>query len=252
MTDVINKYADASVPGAITRSNPVVADRVMNASKPLTAFGQPCKIVSNKIETIEAGDLAFVFYGILSRLAPSKDGSLTAAFLSGTPDADYPQAVLIKRYIAVVCAIGTPAIEGDVFMRVVADIGKDLGDLEATEDIDIAGAADAGNTGTGVVETETVEDSDLIQAGVYTCVLTETSSTADYTVTAPDGTQMKNGNVATAYDDKGISWNITDAGTMTDGDIFTITVIRNNVKLPNVKWSVAGVDSHDVSEVFIS
>jgi len=67
MGDVINKYANASLPGAITRSNPVVADREMDATNPLLAFGLPCKSSSGELEAIEADDTAEDFYGILSR-----------------------------------------------------------------------------------------------------------------------------------------------------------------------------------------
>ena len=247
MTDVIDKYADASLPGAVTRSNPAIIERIMNSAKPLTAFGQPCKVVSNKIETIEAGDLASVFYGILSRLAPSTGGDLSADFLSGTPNADYTQAVLVKRYIAVICAIGTPAINSPVYMRTVADTGKALGDFEATKDAVVVGGVITG-TGTGTLS---ITEDGTAKPGTWSIILQETSATAEFYLFDPDGFHVGTGNVGTELVAGGLTLTITDGGTMTIGDSFAPVVTDNNVELPNVNWSIAGKDSNNVTEVFV-
>jgi hypothetical protein len=250
MGDVINKYANASLPGAITRSNPVIVDREMDATNPLLAFGLPCKMESSEIEAIEADDTAEDFYGIISRLAPSTGGAADADFLSGTPNADYFQAVLVKMYIAVICAVGTPVIGQPVYMRVQTDTLKVIGDLEATEDSAVVGGVITG-TGTGLL-TIAITDADLVKEGEYSIVLQETSATAEFFLFDPDGILIGKGNVATELVCAGLTLTVADGGTMTAADSFAPVVTRANVKLPNVTWSVSGLDDNDVSEVFVA
>jgi hypothetical protein len=250
MGDVINFRANASIPGAITRSTPVIADRQMDSDNPVLAFGLPCKMVDGVIEAIEADDVAADFYGILSRLAPSTGGAADAGFLDGTPNATYHQAVLIKRYIAVLCAIGAPVIGQPVYMRVQADTGKVVGDLEATEDSAVAGGVITG-TGTGLL-TIAITDEELVKEGAYSIVLQETSATAEFFLFDPDGILIGKGNVATELVVAGLTMTISNAGTMTAGDSFAPVVTRANVKLPNVTWAVGGTDDNDVSEVFVA
>jgi len=177
-------------------------------------------------------------------------GAADAAFLSGTPNADYFQAALIKGYIAVICAIGTPVIGQPVYMRVQADTGKVVGDLEATEDSAVAGGVITG-TGTGEL-TIAITDADLIKEGAYSIVLQETSATAEFFLFDPDGILIGKGNVATELVCAGLTMTISNAGTMTALDSFAPVVTRANVKLPNVTWSVGGSDDNDVSEVFVA
>lgn len=63
-----------------------------------------------------------------------------------------------------------------------------------------------------------------VQVGSYVIELLETSATAAFSVTAPDGTALPNGAVATAYKSTHLSFTIANAGTMTDGDTFTVVV----------------------------
>jgi hypothetical protein len=63
-----------------------------------------------------------------------------------------------------------------------------------------------------------------VQVGSYVITLTETSATAAFTVTAPDGTALPTGNVATAYKSNHLSFLIANGGTMTTGDVFTVAV----------------------------
>jgi hypothetical protein len=43
-------------------------------------------------------------------------------------------SVFQRGSISMICKVGTPVVGGDVFVRVVADVGKDIGDLEAVAD----------------------------------------------------------------------------------------------------------------------
>jgi hypothetical protein len=63
-----------------------------------------------------------------------------------------------------------------------------------------------------------------VQVGSYVITLLATSATAAFSVTAPDGTALPNGAVATAYSTTHLSFLIANGGTMTIGDAFTVVV----------------------------
>lgn len=77
-------------------------------------------------------------------------------------------------------------------------------------------------TGTGLMSGLTFGPD--VQVGSYVITLTATSATAAFTVTAPDGTALPTGNVATAYKSNHLSFLIANGGTMTTGDVFTVVV----------------------------
>lgn len=134
MTAILYR-ASSGVPGDITRQlDTIVEQALLNSAKVPTAFGLPVKMTSGKIEKIESGDTAASFYGILTRLSPSISGDTLQTFASGTPNATAVQGVAVQGYMNVKCTVGTPARNGVVYMRVVADTGKAIGDLEATAD----------------------------------------------------------------------------------------------------------------------
>lgn len=127
--------APSGVAGDVTRpDDTVIESGLLNAAAVPSAFGAPVKIVSGKFEKIAESDTAAVFYGILSRVAPSIAGDLTETFAGGTPNADAVQGIVVSGYVNVVCTIGTPERGGIVYMRVVAATGKVVGDFEATAD----------------------------------------------------------------------------------------------------------------------
>lgn len=134
MTSILYR-ASSGVAGDVTRpDNTVVESGLLNASAAPTAFGAPVKLVSGKFEKIASGDAATVFAGILSRIAPSIAGDLVQTFAGGTPNADAVQGIVVKGYVNVVCTQGTPARGGQVYMRITADTGKLVGDLETAAD----------------------------------------------------------------------------------------------------------------------
>jgi hypothetical protein len=63
-----------------------------------------------------------------------------------------------------------------------------------------------------------------VQVGSYVITLLATSSTAAFSVVAPDGKALPNGAVGTAYAGRHLSFLISNAGTMTIGDSFTVVV----------------------------
>jgi len=134
MTSILYR-ASSGVAGDVTRpDDTVVESGLLNAAKAPTAFGAPVKIVSGKFEKVEASDAATVFYGILSRVAPSIAGDLVQTYAGGTPNASAVQGIVREGYVNVVCTQGTPARGGQVFMRITADTGKAVGDLETAAD----------------------------------------------------------------------------------------------------------------------
>lgn len=134
MTSILYR-ASSGVAGDVTRpDDTTVEPGLLNAAAAPTAFGAPVKIVSGKFEKIAASDTAAVFYGILSRVAPSIAGDTAQTYASGTPNASAVQGIVRRGYVNVVCTIGTPARGGVVYMRVTAATGKAVGDLEATAD----------------------------------------------------------------------------------------------------------------------
>ena len=77
-------------------------------------------------------------------------------------------------------------------------------------------------TGTGLMSALTFGPD--VQTGSYVITLTATGATAAFSVTAPDGTVLPTGNVATAYVSTHLSFLIANGGTMTTGDVFTVVV----------------------------
>lgn len=134
MTSILYR-ASSGVAGDVTRpDDTTVESGLLNAAAAPAAFGAPVKVVSGKFEKIADSDTAAVFYGILSRVAPSIAGDLNQTFAGGTPNTDAVQGIVVKGYVNVVCTVGTPVRGGTVYMRVAAGTGKNVGDLEATAD----------------------------------------------------------------------------------------------------------------------
>jgi len=100
------------------------------------------------------------------------------------------------------------------------DAGAVLGKLTKRQ----AAAAIPTNAGTGSGVMTALTFGPDVQVGSYVIALTETSATAAFTVTAPDGTSLPNGAVGTAYTSSHLSFSIADGGTMTAGDTYTVAV----------------------------
>lgn len=111
-------------------------------------------------------------------------------------------------------AFGQPAFRGS------GDHGVVVGGTFAATG---AGSEAAGNTGTG-----TITDSPTVAAGAkqgrYQAILLATSATAAFAVYDPDGILVGNGNVATEFTGDGLTFTISNAGTMTIGDTFYVDV----------------------------
>lgn len=105
-------------------------------------------------------------------------------------------------------------------------------------------AAVAGNTGTGTVGTVTVAAG--AKAGVYTLTFVEpATSLGDFIVEDPDGVNVGNGVVGTAFTGGGLSFTVTDgAPDFAAGDQFTITVAAGSGKFRAIDFaSAVGADA---------
>lgn len=89
-------------------------------------------------------------------------------------------------------------------------------------------ATGAGSEGPANVGTGTITDAPAVAAGAkagrYVIQLLGTSSTAPFRVEDPDGVVVGEGNVATEFSGGGITFTISNAGTMTAGDLFYVDV----------------------------
>lgn len=240
--------APSGVAGDVTRVNDtVVVQGLLDSAKVPAAFGLPVKIVAGKVTKIEAGDTAADFYGVICRIAPAISGSTDETYNGGVPNADAINSIAVRGFVNVLCKIGTPAEAGAVYMRVVADTGKAVGDLEATSDVAAAGVAGGGNTGNGTIGTVSATQS--AEAGAHTVTMLTATT---FKVSTPSGIRLKDGATGSAYTAGGVTFTITVGGTpMVAGDSFTVTVTKNNVLLPDVIWASGGVDADKNAEIRI-
>ena len=149
----------AGFAGQITRDDSkTIVPEIIDASTPPTAFGSFVKLVSGKLQPIASGDAATVVHGVLVKSYPQQSSTNTLGAAS-TPPASGVIDVLRRGYIAVPLAQGTAAKKGQVYVRVTADTGKAVGDIETAADSAkcvavsgcfFTGAADSN----GVVEVE--------------------------------------------------------------------------------------------------
>jgi hypothetical protein len=206
-------------------------------------YGKPVKMVGSKAENIEASDTASKFFGVLQRSAPQIDTTNT----SNTADADFVQQVVRKGFVAVECATGTPALGGQVYMRVVTESSQVVGDFETAYDVGVTAAA---MTGTGNATAGTMSATEAAVPGVYRALFTAATV---FNLISPSGDIGKVGATGAAYSAFGLTLTITVGGTgAIAGDYIDVTVVSNTVALPGVTFASAGKDSSDICEINIA
>lgn len=147
--------------GQVTRDDSkTIVSEIIDATTPPTAYGSFVKLVSGKLQPIASGDAASVVLGLLVQPFPVQaSGVVSALDTAATPPASGLADVMRRGYLAVKLAQGTAAKKGQVYVRVTADTGKAVGDIETAADSAkcvavtgcfFTGAADAN----GVVEVE--------------------------------------------------------------------------------------------------
>jgi hypothetical protein len=134
--------APNGVPGDITRvdQSSVEPAMLVAVGGVYATAGAPLKYVSGGVEQFNGGaETAASFAGVLVREAPAigTNGS-DSQFVPNTPYGSVPQGMCVRGYISVVCASGTPARGGAVYIQIIASGGVAVGAFRAD--------ADGGNT----------------------------------------------------------------------------------------------------------
>lgn len=141
------------IPGSVSRiANAKIEAQQVDPTNGPAVYGAPVAIdaTSHKVRAIAADDTAASVYGFAVRPFPF-GGSNVSTF--GPPSSGLVD-VMRSGYIFVTNKVGTPALNGQVYVRVVAAGGKNLGDVEAQSDstnnvavnATFMGAADANGT----------------------------------------------------------------------------------------------------------
>ncbi|WP_236209020.1 structural cement protein Gp24 [Pseudomonas tohonis] len=126
----------AGIPGDVTRaSQATIEPVVLNSASPFAGFGLFGKIVSNKFVPFGAGDTNGAEYGLLVRAYPTTGGSGSDPLGTSTPPTSGIADCLRRGYMTVKNNAGTPAKDGQVYVRVAAAAaGKPIGGIEAAAD----------------------------------------------------------------------------------------------------------------------
>ncbi len=128
--------APAGVLGDITRTDETNVEPAMLVAVTAVfaqSYGIPMVYVAGGISQYSTGKVAADFAGILARSAPEISGNLNSGFDDTVPNPDQPQNLVVRGYVNVKCAVGTPARGGVVWIRVVASTGHVIGDLETAD-----------------------------------------------------------------------------------------------------------------------
>jgi len=126
--------APAGVVGDVTRPQVSIVDSVV-IGLAFTGFGQPFKLNgSGQAVPILSGDAATVVKGFITRSVPSIGGNFNQGLNDEIPNLETVQGALKSGYMNVACKVGTPVKGGQVFVRITADTGKLVGDIETAAD----------------------------------------------------------------------------------------------------------------------
>lgn len=235
----------AGIPGTLTRTeHATVESGIYNPAKPPVAYGRFVKIVSGKVEVIEANDAASVAAGLLVRPYVTQGGQ-SDPLGTDTVNTSNLADIMKRGYMMVKNYAGTPAKDGQVYMRVAnADATHPLGGVEAASSIAVTGAAGGGNTGNGTIGTLSAAAGAV--SGAYTVTMLGATT---FRVSDPNGNELKNGATGAAYTAGGVTFTITVGATpMVAGDTFTVTVAPNTVPIAGAKFT-GPADSSGNTEV---
>ena len=232
----------AGYPGDVTRKGNSVLEPGSIGSEAVK-YGSPVKLSAGLVAALAALDIATVLHGFLVRPYPTLGAG---DLVPGSAPAGAACDVLRSGYISVALASGTAAKGGQVHVRVQADTGKAVGDIEAEADpavLSIAGEADEGNTGNATIGTLSVAEGAV--AGDY---LVDFTAATAFNVYDPNGYLMRAGATGSAFSAGGVTFTITAGATpCVAGDSFTVTVIDSgpgNVPIPATFMGPADADGN--------
>lgn len=132
------KQAPTGVAGDVTRADETNVEPAMLIAASTVfaqAFGIPMKYVTGGIQQFNGGaETAPDFAGILVREVPSISGNIGSSFTDNIPNPFQPAGLAVRGYVNVVCAAGTPARGGVVYIQIIANGGVAVGSIRATSD----------------------------------------------------------------------------------------------------------------------
>lgn len=118
--------ADNGVPGDITRtdeSNIEPAMLIAHSGTFAQAFGIPMKYVAGGIQQFSGSEAATDFAGVLIREVPSISGNTNQGLTDNIPYPSQVQGFMVRGYVSVLCAVGTPTRGGVVYVQVTSNAG---------------------------------------------------------------------------------------------------------------------------------
>lgn len=126
----------SGIPGDISRqSQATVEPQIFDPALPFPGYGLFGKLAAGKFVPITTGDTAEAVYGLLVRPYPTTGGAGSEPVGAATPPTKGVCDVLRRGYMTVKNNAGTPALGGQVYVRVAAAAaGKPIGGIEAAAD----------------------------------------------------------------------------------------------------------------------
>lgn len=129
--------APAGFPGGVSRPDETNIEPAMLVAVSgvyPSAFGIPVKYVAGGIQQFNGGaETAPSFAGVLIREVPGIGTLASDADINGggTPNPVQPQGLLVRGYVMVSVAAGTPARGGVVYVQIVTNLGVPVGAFRA-------------------------------------------------------------------------------------------------------------------------
>lgn len=126
--------APNGVAGDITRtdeSNVEPAMLVAHSGVFAQAYGIPMQYVAGGIQQFNGSEAATAFAGVLVREVPGIGGTGSDLTFADVPYQLVPQGLCVRGYVSVLCAVGTPARGGVVYVQITANNGVAVGSFRA-------------------------------------------------------------------------------------------------------------------------
>ena len=131
MGNVIGLVMNNGFAGSYSRQPDQIIDTRFAGSGGV-AFGQAVKYSSGAVVGFGAGDAATAFVGVATREVKTTDANGTAGYAESEP-----VPVMKRGRVNVKCNVGTPALNGDVYVRITANVlipDGVVGGFEASSD----------------------------------------------------------------------------------------------------------------------
>lgn len=233
------KRMPSGIPGDVSRKlDSVVEQCVLNPSLPFAGYGLPGKFAGGKLVPLVAGDLGSVVEAFNVRPYPTQTVNADGTGVSASVIGDK----LRFGFMTVQNNAGTPVQGGQVYVRTGnASAGKPIDGIEAVAENVVTAVAGA-NTGNGTFGT-IIADATAVPGAYKLTMLTATT----FSLSKPDGVQLKNGATGVAYTGGGLGFTLTAGGTaFVANDSFTLTNVQNATPIPNCIFEDAGDASGNV------